>query len=146
MKNSLFIFTSCLSHHSHLVHWEQLPAVCSFSHFSCNLQETSQDTSFWLGLSPRTPAHPMAHWCCGAALSILQMNTDLVVVPLRLASPGILALHKFDWLINWKMFYIYSQGYVVWISTQLLPDYYVQALAEKLARLATKWCSDVSVT
>ena len=73
MKYSLFIFTPCLPHHSHSVHWdqkklvfsplvvdqhrrksfslvclislEQPPAVCSFSRFKCYHQETSEDTS-----------------------------------------------------------------------------------------------------
>ena len=31
---------------------EQPPSVCPFSHFSCCLQETPEDTSLWLGLSP----------------------------------------------------------------------------------------------
>ena len=38
------------------------PAVCPFSHFSCYLQETPQDTSLWLGLSPidtGTPDGPL---------------------------------------------------------------------------------------
>ena len=78
MKNSPFIFTPCLPHYSHPAHWhrtpvlvcwslgprptqvqllrsnslEQYPAVCPFSHFSCYLQETSEDTSLSLGLPP----------------------------------------------------------------------------------------------
>ena len=35
-----------------LISLEQPPAVCPFSHFSRYLQETSEDTSLWLGLSP----------------------------------------------------------------------------------------------
>ena len=43
----------------------------------------------------------MASWCYGTALSILQMlNIDSAVAPLNLAMSGILALWKFDWLIN----------------------------------------------
>ena len=80
MKNSLFIFTSCLpitpipftdikqrnrcwslgsrnmqaQKHFTLVplSLEQPPAGCPFSHFSCNLHEVSQDPSLWRGLSP----------------------------------------------------------------------------------------------
>ena len=40
-------FRSCAP----LVSVEQPAAVCLFSHFSCYLQETSEDTSLWLGLS-----------------------------------------------------------------------------------------------
>ena len=83
MKNSLFIFTPCLSHHSHPFHCDQtkelvcqslgsrptqmlehftlvpllfgttsLLSVGPFGHFGSYLQETSEDTSLWLGLSP----------------------------------------------------------------------------------------------
>ena len=44
----------------------------------------------------------MACWCYGTVSSILLLNTDLAVAPLSLASPGILALYKFDWLIDWN--------------------------------------------
>ena len=37
---------------------------------------------------------------CGTASSILLLSTDLDVAPLSLATPGILALQKFDWLID----------------------------------------------
>ena len=43
-----------------------------------------------------------ACWCYGTVSSILLLNTDLAVTLLSLASPGILALYKFDWLIVWK--------------------------------------------
>ena len=68
VKNSLFIFTPCLPHRFLPVHWdqdqywckgfsllcpislEQPATVCQFIHFSCYLQEISEDTSLWLGL------------------------------------------------------------------------------------------------
>ena len=31
---------------------EEPPAVCPFNHFNCYLQETSEDTSLWFGISP----------------------------------------------------------------------------------------------
>ena len=103
MKSSLLIFTPCLPHNSHPVHWHQAkyivcqslgsrhthtfpllcpvcleqPAdVCLFSHFSCYLQETSEDTSPWLGLSPfrhqltwqPTDALELLHRFCYGAL------------------------------------------------------------------------------
>ena len=46
---------------------EQPPAVCLFSHFSCYLQETSEDTSLSLSLSPldtSTPDSPLMPWNC----------------------------------------------------------------------------------
>ena len=70
VNSSPFIFTPCLLYHFHTVPWdqptiivcqslgsrptqvEQPPAVCPFSHFSFYLQETSEDTSLWLGLFP----------------------------------------------------------------------------------------------
>ena len=80
VKNSLFIFIPCLLHRFLFVHWDQTmiivcqslgsrpilvpdlsllcpvsleqPAtVCPFSQFSCYLQEISEDTSLWFGLS-----------------------------------------------------------------------------------------------
>ena len=81
MKRSLFIFSPYLPYHFHPVHWdqttiivcqslgsrptqaqelftlvpmsfEQPAAVCPFNHFNCYLQETPEDTSLRLGLSP----------------------------------------------------------------------------------------------
>ena len=81
VKNSLFIFIPYWLHRFLPVHWdqtmiivcqslgsrpilvlklftlvpvslEQPAAVCPFSQFSCYLQETSEDTSLWFGLSP----------------------------------------------------------------------------------------------
>ena len=56
---------------SHLcsVSLKQPPTVCPFSHFSCYLQETAQDTSLWLGLPPppidtSTPNDPLMLWNC----------------------------------------------------------------------------------
>ena len=42
----------------------------------------------------------MACWRYGTALSILLLNTDSAVAPLSLTTAGILALQKFDWLID----------------------------------------------
>ena len=82
VKSSLFIYAPCLPHRFLLVRWdqttmvvcqslgsrtmlvqdlftlvphlslEQSAAVCPFSQFSCYLQEISEDTSLWFGLSP----------------------------------------------------------------------------------------------
>ena len=41
---------------------------------------------------PEIPSFPMACWCYGIVSLILLLNTDLAVVPLSLALPGILAL------------------------------------------------------
>ena len=41
-----------------LLFFKQPPTVCPFSHFSCDLQETSYDTSLWLGLSPTETSTP----------------------------------------------------------------------------------------
>ena len=48
----------------HSVSLEQPLAVCPFSHFSCYLQKTSEDTALltW-PFSHKTPARPMACWC-----------------------------------------------------------------------------------
>ena len=85
MKSTLFILTQCLLHHSHLVHWDETKelvcrslgsrrtqvqelftlvlrlsgttsTVCPFS--LCYLQEASEDTSLWLGLSPSDTGTP----------------------------------------------------------------------------------------
>ena len=92
---TLFIFTPCLPHHFHPTHWdqtmiivcqslgqdqhrwktfsllclislEQLLAVCPLSRFSGYLQERSQDTSLWLGLSPMDTGMPdgLLLWNC----------------------------------------------------------------------------------
>ena len=41
--------------------------------------------------------------CYGAVSSILLLNTDSAAAPLSLATQGILALLKFDWLIEWVL-------------------------------------------
>ena len=46
----------------------------------------------------------MACWCYRTVSSILLLNADSAVAPLSLASLGILALQKFDWLIEWMIF------------------------------------------
>ena len=133
MKNSLFIFTPCLLHHFFPVHWdqtmiivfqslgsrpilvqvvftlcpislEQPPVVCLFSHFSCYLQDTSEDTSLWLGLSPIDTVIPhgllmlrncfldfaIEHWfgCC---------TTE----PGFAGNIGAIEVWLIDWLIDW---------------------------------------------
>ena len=89
----------------------QPPTACQFSHFSCNLQETSQNTPLWLGLYPIRQDL--------TASSILLLNTDSAVEPLSLALSGILALWKFDWLIDWeiRLWVLLTPclfGYAVW--------------------------------
>ena len=82
MKNSLSIFTPCLLRHAcpirelrtiqmlehfTLVSLEQPATVCPFSHCSCCLQETPEDTSVSLSLSPiviSTPDDPLMLWNC----------------------------------------------------------------------------------
>ena len=50
---------------------EQPATVCQLSHFTCYLQETSEDTSRWLGLSlldTGTPDNPLMPWNCSIDL------------------------------------------------------------------------------
>ena len=118
----LFILTPRLPHLFHHFHWDQTKeslcrslgsdqrrrkgiyvlspfslkqpsTICLFSHLSCYLKETSQNISFWLGLSPVDTSISQASCCsCGKASSTSLLNTDLAVAPLSLAPLGILAL------------------------------------------------------
>ena len=120
VKSNLFIFTPCLPHYSHPIHWYQtkeslclllwcrptqeqgrftldpLPfgkqPVCSFSNLNCNLPATSLDTSLWLGLSCMDSTVPNGPLMLWTALQILLLNTDLAGAPLTQALLGILAL------------------------------------------------------
>ena len=104
-----------------------LPLSVEFSHFSCYLQETSQDTSLWLVLSPRPPAHQTAHWCYGTVSSILLLNTDLAVVPVSLALPGILGVREI-WSIDWLIISYFP-------TTSIIPNF--QELEKNTANLMT---------
>ena len=72
--------------------WNNLPlsvhSAISVATFKKHLKTHFFDLSFL----PLTSACPMACWCYGTVSSILLLNTDSAVVPLSLASPGILAL------------------------------------------------------
>ena len=122
MKSSLFIFTPCLPYHSHPVQWDGAKElVCqSLGSRPTQTQELftvvprlSGTTSLCLSVQPfqllpsrniwrrisltwpfplRHHQNPTAHWCHWTVSSILLLNTDSAVVPLSLASLGILAL------------------------------------------------------
>ena len=72
--------------------WNKPSTICPFSHLGCHLQKTSENIPFRLGLCPTDTGGPTACWCYGIASTTLYLNTDLAVVPLSLATPGILAL------------------------------------------------------
>ena len=57
----------------------------------------------------------MACWCYGTVSSILLLKTDLAVMPLSLASPGILALYNF-WLIDRSIDWLMLDSYLVFLS------------------------------
>ena len=81
--------------------WNNLPlSVCSASSVA-TFKKYLKTHLFDLAFPPWIPSLPMACWCYGTVSSILLLNTDLAVVPPSLALPGILALYKFDWLIDW---------------------------------------------
>ena len=56
--------------------------------------------AFDLAFPEKTLAHPRVCWCYGAVSLILLLNNNSAVVPLSMTLLGILALYKFDWLIE----------------------------------------------
>ena len=123
-KNNLFIFAPCLPHLFHHLYWHQtgithqslgsrptlaqghLGLVFGTAFHCLSVQPRQLLPSggiskliFWN--SPPPPpvdtGAPTACWCYAIASSPSLLNTDLAVVPLRLATPGILAV-LVDWL------------------------------------------------
>ena len=70
-----------------------------FNHFNCNVQETSRNISLWLGLSPVDTGTPDGRLMLQSCLSdCAVLNTDLAVVSVSLAMPGIFGAIEI-WLI-----------------------------------------------
>ena len=84
----------------HAVSLEQPPSICLYSHFNSNLQETSLNTSLWLGLSPIDNNKPggwlMLHNCF---IDFFRWPLNSAVVALSVATPRKTVLHKCNWLI-----------------------------------------------
>ena len=118
MKNSPFIFTPCLPHHSHPVHWDQTKelvcqslgsrpthmqelftlAPCLLDNLLLFVRSAISVATFKKHLRthlltwpfpPQTPARPMI---LGPASSILMLNTNSAVTPLSLTLQWILGL------------------------------------------------------
>ena len=79
--------------------WNSLPLSVRSSTSVATFRKCLKIYLFDLAFPPLTPAYPMTCWRCETASSILLLSTDLDVVPLSLATPGILVLRKFDCLI-----------------------------------------------
>ena len=122
VKNSLLIFTPCLLHRFLPVRWDQtMIIVCHslgsrpilvlevftlvppslWNNLPLSVHSASSVTTFKkylkthlfdLAFPPWILSLPMACWCYGTVSLILLLNTDLAVVPLSLASPGILVI------------------------------------------------------
>ena len=71
---------------------EQPSTICPFSHLSCHLQKTSQNIPFRLSLPPVDTGVPNGLLMYGIASMTSYLKTDLAVVPLSLATSGILVL------------------------------------------------------
>ena len=72
---------------------------------SAPVQSTCRGAVFMKRLTGKTgisfsSAHPITCWCYGTAWLILLLNTDLAWRATEPGSPGILALWKFNWLID----------------------------------------------
>ena len=87
---------------------EQPPAVCPFSHFSCYLQETSEDTSLWLGLSPIvtvTPHGLLILWNCLIDFAVQHWFSCCATESGGFAGDfGEIEVWLIDWLIETSIF------------------------------------------
>ena len=72
--------------------WNNLPPSVHSAISVAMIKKHLKTHLFDLAFPPQIPAHPTACWCHGIVSSILLLNTDLAVVSLSLATPGILAL------------------------------------------------------
>ena len=81
---------------------EQPAAVCPFSHFICYLQETSQGTSLWLGLSPidtRTLDSSLMPRNCFTDFAVEHRFGCGTTEPGFIGDIGVREI----WLIDWKL-------------------------------------------
>ena len=126
MKSSPYIFTPCLPHHSHPIHWDrttvlvcrclgqdqhrcksfsilcpislkQSLTVCLFNHFHCYIEKTSEDTSLWRGLSLIDTSMSDGQLNCFIHFAIEHQLGCCSTEP---CFAGILPRLKFDWF-NW---------------------------------------------
>ena len=94
--------------HSFSISVEQPPAVCLFSHFSCNLLEASEDTS-WSGLHPTDTSRP------DGSLMLQNCFIDFAVehwFGCRATEPGYVGhIGAIEiWLIDWLIIWVYFNG------------------------------------
>ena len=85
---------------------EQPLAACLFSHFSCYLQETCEDTSLWLGLSPLdtgTPDSPLMRWNCFIDFAIEHWFVCRATEPGFTGDIGAIESELIDWLNEWMI-------------------------------------------
>ena len=80
--------------------WNNLPLSVLSANSVATFKKYLKTHLFDLAFARYIPSLSMACWCYGIVSSILLLNTDLAVAPLSLASPAILALQTFDWLID----------------------------------------------
>ena len=81
---------------------EQPAAVCPFSQFSCYLQETSEDTSLWFGLSPidTVTPHGLLLRKCFLDFAVEHWFGCRVTEPGFARDIGAIEVCLIDWLID----------------------------------------------
>ena len=103
--------------------WNTLPLSVRSAIFSCYLQETSQDTSLWLGLSPIdacTPNGPLMLRNCFITFAV-EYRFGCNATELGFAGNiGAIKMYLVDWLIDWLTdwilsFILVTDAKVLWI-------------------------------
>ena len=96
-ESTLFIFTPCLPHHCHPVHWDQTKGLV------CQSLETSEDTSLWPGLSPLdtgTLDSPLMPWNWFIDFAIEHWFSSCATEPGFSRYIGTIKIWLIDWLIK----------------------------------------------
>ena len=95
------------SHSFFPVSLEQPPAACQFSQFSCYLQEISEDTSLWFGLSSIdtvTPHGLLMLRSCFLDFAVEHWFGCCTTEPGFVGDIGAIEVWLIDWLIDWGQF------------------------------------------
>ena len=120
---------------------EQPSAVGPFSHVSCYIQETSEDTYLWLGLSPidtGMPDGPLMLRNCFSILGVEHRCSRCTTGPGYAEDIDTIEMWLFDWLIESVCLKTYLAGYAMAFLYLTLKGYNIESMFREETAEATQ--------